>query len=261
MVAGRDEVVVGWRGCLADLPAALPFELLLFGVERVVLDRCGCVAEWTTDWAGLGVVAQTAERLTVALVPADGGQRPRRILDADAMPVLRRRSLFGLGAVGEEPDPELPDHHTAQQRLRAAVRSLASGRDALEAPADGWASGALDLACEGCVACRVCAQTCPEDALALESGGGRAGLGFDPSLCTGCGACVRACDVGALSNRGRLGPPALLAPPVLLELFEARTCARCRTRFRGTGEYCDVCAYRVANPFGSTLPTGWIADV
>lgn len=257
VLAGREEVVVAWRGCLASLPASLPFELLSLGVERVVLDRSGCASQWTTDWDGLAAVAAVADRLEVALVPAANGKHPRRILDADAMPVLRRRSLFGLGAVGDEPQPEAAFHGTPQQRLRAVVRRLASGSELPEQPADGWTSGAIDLAGVGCVACGVCVKTCPQDALALQTGGGRAGLGFDPSLCTGCGACVDACDYDALSDRGRLGPPALLASPVLLEIFEVRTCVRCRTSFRGVGEHCPVCAFRLANPFGSKMPPGW----
>ena len=34
-------------------------------------------------------------------------------------------------------------------------------------------------------------------------------------------------------------------------------CARCGTKFSGTGEYCAVCEFRVANPFGSQMPPGW----
>lgn len=253
-------MVVAWRGCLSGLPAALPFELLEQGIERVILDRRGCLGEWATDWDGLARVAGVTDRIEVAAVPAPGGKPPRSVLDADAMPVLRRRSLFGLGAVGDATEPVLPDTGTAQQRLRAVVRRLASGRKAPEASgaepneAPDWASGALDLVSSGCVACGVCVKTCPEDALARESSSGRAGLGFDPSLCTGCGACVASCDHDALGSRGRLGPPALLTGPVLLEIFEVRSCARCRTVFRGTGEHCPVCAWRIANPFGSRVP-------
>lgn len=258
--ASPDEVVVAWRGCLSELPAAVPFELLNLGVEAVVLDQTGCEQPWPTDWAGLGLVAGVSERLLIATEPQPGQRRAKRVLDAAAMPVLRRRSLFGLGAAAEQPPVEPPHGGTAQQRLRDAVRALAStSQTPVEAPADGWTSGAHDLVADGCVACRVCVQTCPEQALALESQTGRAGLGFDPSLCTGCGRCLTVCDAEALTSRGRLGPPALLQAPVLLELLPVKTCARCRTIFRGAGQYCPVCAYRVANPFGSTLPPGgWI---
>lgn len=258
VLAGRDETVVAWRACLADLPRALPFELLTLGVERVVLDMTDCGGSWRTEWSELALVAGVADRLQIAGEPPADAKRPRHVLDADAMPVLRRRSIFGLSAVPDEQQPELPDHGSPQQRLRAVIRAFAGDQtQAPEPPAAGWSSGALDLVSDGCTACRVCVQSCPTGALALESAGGRAGLGFDPSLCTGCGQCVRVCVPKALNARGRLGPPALLSEPVLLELFEVRICSRCQTPFRGTGEHCPVCAFRVQNPFGSTMPPGW----
>lgn len=259
VVAGRDEAVVVWRGCLTTLPLALPFELLEIGIGQVLLDHCGCEAEWTA-WDELAAVARVGDRLQVVTEPDPDGKRPKKLLDADAMPVLRRRSIFGLGAVSQEPDPELPDLvGTPQQRLRGVVQRLAGAAsvEPVEAPEGGWTSGALDLASKGCVACRVCVRVCPEGALALESSGTRAGLGFDASLCTGCGKCLPVCDVRALSAaEQRLGPPALFASTVLLELFDVRTCARCRAEFRGEGEYCPVCAFRMANPFASTFPPG-----
>ncbi len=256
--ADKDENVVVWRGCLATLPAALPFELLTLGASGIVLDRTGCEANWPTAWDEIALVAGVTDRITVQTeAPADG-RTPKRLLDADAMPVLRRRSIFGLGAVNQEAAPELPDQGTPQQRLRAVARKLASQlEEPAPAPEDGWRAGALNLVSQGCTACRVCVLACPTEALALESASGRAGLGFDPSLCTGCGICVLRCDPNALSENGRLGAPALLAGPVLLELFEVRTCERCRTAFRGSGKYCPVCEYRVANPFGHTMPPGW----
>lgn len=258
VLAGQDETVVAWRGCLADLPRALPFELLVLGVERVVLELTDCGGPWRTEWSELASVAGVGDRLQVFDELPTDARRPKRVFDADAMPVLRRRSIFGLGGVQDEPQPELPDRGSPQQRLRAVIRALAlDGVQAPEPPVAGWSSGALDLASEGCTACRVCVQVCPTDALALQTAGRRAGLGFDPSLCIGCGSCVVACDAEALRERGRLGPPALLGEPVLLELFEVQTCSRCQTPFRGTGEYCPVCTYRVQNPFGSTMPPGW----
>ena len=258
VLAGRDETVVAWRGCLDDLPRARPFELLSLGVGRVVLDLTDCGGPWRTEWSELALVAGVTDRLQVAGEPPADAKRPKQVLDADAMPVLRRRSIFGLGGVPDEQTPGLPDHGSPQQRLRTVIRKLAGDHgQAPEPPAAGWSSGALDLVSEGCTACRVCVQSCPTDALALQTAGRRAGLGFDPSLCIGCGKCVVVCVPKALNERGRLGPPALLGEPVLLELFEVRACSRCLTPFRGTGECCPVCTYRVQNPFGSTMPPGW----
>ena len=99
VLAGRDETVVAWRGCLDDLPRALPFELLSLGVGRVVLDLTDCGGPWRTEWSELALVAGVTDRLQVAGEPPADAKRPKQVLDADAMPVLRRRSIFGLGGV------------------------------------------------------------------------------------------------------------------------------------------------------------------
>lgn len=256
-----DETVVAWRGCLTELPRALPFELLSAGVERVILDVGDCGGEWRAEFAELALVAGVGDRIQLQTEPSADAKRPKRVLDADAMPVLRRRSIFGLGATGAGDEPELPDRTgSPQQRLRAIIREFATEIEPPDAPEDGWTTGAIEIISDGCVAAGVCVKACPTDALALESAGGRAGLGFDPSLCTGCGRCLAVCDAKALSSKGRLGPPALLTKPVLLELFDVTNCARCKTPFRGEGQYCPVCAFRVANPFGSTLPPGFARD-
>lgn len=252
-----NETVVAWRGCLSKLPRALPFELLQAGVPSVVLDVGDCGGDWRAEFTELALVAGVRDRIVVASEPSAAGKRPKRVLDADAMPVLRRRSIFGLGATGQSDEPELPDRTGApQQRLRAVIRELVADQELPEPPEAGWTTGAIQVVSQGCVAAGVCVKACPTDALALESAGGRAGLGFDPSLCTGCGKCLVVCDAKALSSGGRLGPPALLDAPVLLELFEVSNCARCKTPFRGEGTYCPVCTFRIANPFGSTLPPG-----
>ncbi|MGI5951463.1 MAG: NADH-quinone oxidoreductase subunit I [Brooklawnia sp.] len=252
------ETVIAWRGCLAELPRALPFELLGEGAERVVLVAGECGGGWLDEFTELAQFVGLTDRVRGAGEPTPEARPPREVLDADAMPVLRRRSFFGLRATAEAADPELPDRGgTAQHRLRSVIRELVADMDAPgEAPEPGWGTGALELVSQGCVACRVCVKACPTEALALESAGGRAGLGFDPSLCTGCGTCVLVCDAKALTSPARQGPPALLAAPVLLELFDVLTCARCSAVFRGEGPYCPVCAFRIANPFGSTMPPG-----
>lgn len=257
VVAEPDETVIAWRGCLSELPRALPFELLIEGVERVVLDVGDCGGGWRAEFTELASFAGVADRVLPAGEPGPAAKRPKRVLDADAMPVLRRRSIFGLGATGEVEQPELPDRTgTPQQRLRRVIRELVADQTPPEAPEAGWTTGALELSSEGCVAAGVCVKACPTNALALESSGGRAGLGFDASLCTGCGKCLLVCDAKALSGTIRLGPPALLMAPTVLELFDVVTCARCKSPFRGEGPYCPVCAFRIANPFGSTTPPG-----
>lgn len=50
---------------------------------------------------------------------------------------------------------------------------------------------------EGCVACGLCADQCPEGAIVIDKT-----AHVDPRWCTGCGQCIDECPQGALS----LGP-------------------------------------------------------
>ncbi len=45
-----------------------------------------------------------------------------------------------------------------------------------------------------CIACGVCVDTCPRDAITLEET-----AVIDPPLCNGCGLCVNDCSYGALA--------------------------------------------------------------
>ena len=73
----------------------------------------------------------------------------------------------------------------------------------------GWRATASD----GCLSslgtgCRICEDHCDAGAIRFRPmPGGRARPGFDPDTCTGCGACVAPCPVGAI---------ALFRPPATL---------------------------------------------
>jgi ferredoxin len=82
-------------------------------------------------------------------------------------------------------------------------------------------------------------------------------LTFDPARCTDCGQCIQICPESAFERSGEYLWSSLLAGErVGLRVGLIRRCARCGVGHGGSGDLCAVCAYRAANPFGSTMPPG-----
>ena len=199
--------------CAATLPWALPFELLVAGVERVLFDPTGCQApgalvERVASWAGL---AETVGRPGTVWVAPDA-PREGRVWDEVELPSIRRRGMMGLpDAAGSDQAPAGSDWvrlRTAARALAVAEASDGTGAEASEAAGDGAEVGrpgaGVALVAEGCTASGVCVETCLESALALIRTEGRASLRFAPSRCNGCGECVTACDARALKVVGAL---------------------------------------------------------
>lgn|GEM_PF-1762414 len=262
IMVAAGEIVVAWGDCLGKMPAAIALELLTLDADRVVLDARGCSSpDWAVDYAELSTSLGLSQRLVDSRTGTDDVVAPAaKIYRADAMPVLRRRSIFAGAAESETDDPamsRLPDQTAGPQtRLRTAARQLAgSDLPVTDETEPRW--GAVQLQAGSCQASGVCVQACPTHAIALESLEDRAVLAYDPSLCTGCGLCIQICDANALQATRRLGGAALLAPAQVLAAFDVRHCEKCKTVFRPHSKdqvMCAVCAYRAENPFGSTLP-------
>lgn len=261
----RPDLVVRLPGCLAEIPAHLPVELLVgAGISWVRLRAAGCPrsAEAATIFeslAGLlpGRLLLARDEHYPGTATASGAPR---VIDAARLPV-RRRALLGV-----TPDPVTgPDiAASAHRRLLAAVQALlpdgpVTGGDAR---APGIRLRVLDAAQEranggGCTACLTCVRTCPEEALAMPVAGDIARLVELPVRCSGCGACLDACPERVLVLDRQLRWRDQLGPEAAYPLAVVRTavCARCGARFPAdAGEHCAVCAFRVAQPFGSWLP-------
>lgn len=285
----RDAVVVRLPGCLADLPAHLPLELLVLGVAevRLRLDGCAAPARSRQQHAGAAAftravqAARTPSTETsgspgmVDLVERAPGGRRREVLDATHMPVSRRAVLL---LPQTEPLHLPPEHLTPHQRLVGAARALlgpAVHPDLLAVLATIPGPGLL-LRADPCVACGVCVSACPEDALALgrqpgpEAGdtparSGISVLRFRRGRCSGCGTCLPVCDVHALTTTGQAAWADLTEDrSVVLARVRTVTCARCGAEYAAgttagspeagtpaTERLCRVCAYRRAHPFGS----------
>jgi ferredoxin len=246
--------VIRLPGCLADLRAHVPLELLVLGAGTVVLRLDGCSRSSDARSRHAAAAGLTAALRGRAVVLAGGstGSRRRTVLDAHRMPIARR-ALFLLPASDLPPLP--PEHATAHQRLSAAVTTLAAGTTAALGDVDG---PGLALAAEGCTASGVCVRACPEDALSLRPGGGSTELRFDPGRCSGCSLCIEICERNALSAGGHVAWSAVLhSSPIVLARITTTRCRRCRAEFHPEDDgatLCPVCAFRTAHPFGSALP-------
>lgn len=239
--------------CFDATPLALPLEILQRGVDRVVIraDSCpaaGAPAHWreiAEEFALPGLAVHDA-------TPTDG--EAVAAVGQNAMPTSRRGLLALLRPVAEPEDGPPAPAGTPHQRLRHALRELAttSASEAPSRPGPG-----LLLAAEGCDLAGVCVRVCPEDALTIRRSGRRATLSLEVAACSGCGACVVACPGQAIGSRGRATWRDLLGDEDLV-LAEAvtGTCERCRATFptRDGAELCPACDHRRANPFGSALP-------
>lgn len=270
----RGRTVVVLPGCLAEVAPHLPLELLVVGASSVTVAIGGCTASQALSDRYLPLIAllgQLGHDDRLRLLDTTGRGRRRPVLSATSMPVSRRQ-LFFL------PDDErrpLPDTTaTAHQRLLAAVRVLAHGSaDTAEAATPVPDGPALELTSQGCTACGVCVQACPERALAIEVAAAEHGvvdsqvadipppgaettLWMRASSCSGCRRCVDVCPTGALSEHGHRDWIGLLDDSwAALETFDSVVCRRCGGRFPAGGdELCPVCSFRSADPFGTDLP-------
>lgn len=248
--------VVRVPGCLADLGAHVPLELLVLGAGSVVLrlDGCSRPAEARRRHGPAAALTTALGGSRVVLAGERTGSRRRPVLDAHHMPVARR-ALLPIPAPEGPPLP--PGHATAQERLSAAATALIAGSAPVLDDLDG---PGLALTADGCTASGVCVRSCPEGALSLWTGGDTTELRFDPGRCSGCGLCIERCDRGALSTSGHVPWSAVVrSVPVVLARTTTKRCRRCRAEFHpvAVGEtLCPVCAFRSAHPFGSVVPSG-----
>lgn len=266
---GSDVGVVQLSTCLADVNPAILLELVAGGASAITVALDGCAnpskAEAVVARAGtfLSALGRPETIVLAKVLPRErkhGAAWP--ILGESGVPVSRR-ALFGRPDGLDLIEPS--EHPT--ERLVAVLRELAGG-DGAGTELDGIPTGIPRLTASRCAGSGVCARTCPVDALTLtrtvlaeaspdQDAIAQFQLTFDPAKCTDCGQCLQVCPESALERSGEYVWPSLLAGErVDLRVGLIRRCARCGVGHGRSGDLCAVCAYRVANPFGSTMPPG-----
>lgn len=123
-------------------------------------------------------------------------------------------------------------------------RALFRGRETSLRPP--WAL-VEDRFVETCTRCSDCIRACPESILTA-GGGGFPIVDFERGACTFCGACLDACDAGALVSN----PEASHSSPwkILIEIGPACLADR-GVECRVCGEVCDVRAIRFQPRLGA----------
>jgi len=266
---GSEHAVIQLTTCIAEVATAVLLELIAGGASGITAALDGCanpleakavVARAGTFLPPLGRPETISDALTLPTYRKRGALWP--ILGETAVPVSRR-SLFGRTDDLHLVEPS--EHPT--KRLVTVLRELAGG-DVSGIELDGIPTGVPNLTASRCAGTGVCARTCPVDALTLtrtvlaEANPGQDviaqfQLTFEPAKCTDCGQCLQVCPESALERSDDYAWSSLLsAERVDLRVGLIRRCARCGAGHSGAGDLCAVCAYRAANPFGSTMPPG-----
>lgn len=183
---------------------------------------------------------------------------PAEVLDADSMPHARR-SMLGLGESADLPNLSLPHEERLRQALRSIITTHKIDLSAFDRPGPG-----VHLAATNCIACGVCARSCPTGALSLtdqDTGEDRriSTLSVADGMCSGGMQCVDLCPVDALAVTAPVPWSVFIKKPVTrpLATIPTRRCTKCRTYFpvRDGSDYCPTCRDRQANPFGVNWPS------
>ena len=266
---GSGHAVVQLATCIGEVAPTVLLELVAGGASgiTVALDGCANPAD------GEAVVARASAFLSAlgrskTIDDAKALPRDRKhgaawpILGESAVP-LSRRALFGRP---DGLDLVEPSKHPTE-RLVAVLRELADA-DGSGTELDGIPTGIPMLTASRCAGSGVCARACPVDALTLtrtvlaeanpdQDAIDQFQLVFEPARCTDCGQCLQVCPESALERSGEYVWSSLLAEArVDLRVGLIRRCGRCGVGHGRSGDFCAVCAYRAANPFGSTMPPG-----
>ena len=175
------------------------------------------------------VAEQSVARLRAALARVSGADVSASVRDAGAVlgpGRVSRRDLFGLGHLG----------HLGRRPVAAWTADLCQGRGSS----------------------RLCAQSCPSQALSAAG----PGVSVDAASCRGCGACVAACRSGAMSLSGasmaelEAAAGALVEDAVRLGLGVAIVCSSAVAKVALGGPWLAL-----EVPSLEMVTTGWLLEI
>lgn len=213
MAAGSAEYAAARIPCVCALPLEFWFALAVAGAVQVTIHTgdCGvCPVK--------GALEQAAQAVddAQALLAKIGGQLAVELTQAAPPPAPVKAPTAGMSRRGlfrSLLNPEVTPAPARADGLDALITDGITPRrallfDALDAlnvdeaitvmPDNGhWAAVSAD---QRCVGCKMCAQFCPTEALAVtDNPDSTVTLWFDQARCTACGLCLRACFKHALT--------------------------------------------------------------
>lgn len=239
-VPSIDWVLVVLDGCLGDREPATLVDLAIASGGPLVMDVAGCQRLKVTEVEYLTAVS--GGRVRASQSPPRASQR----VELAHPPVSRRGLLRADQSV-------VPVAHRAadpQGRLVESLRVLLPPGTEVPGPAPG-----LALAAAGCIACGVCVQACPHDALELKTVAQQSLLAHHADRCRGEQQCVTHCPVDALTVVGpQSWTPVLAGRPLPLARLATTRCERCRATIPLGTTMCEPCRRRTERPFGWHVP-------
>lgn len=276
---GVEEAATGiqLRGCLAALGSAAYLSLSALGMERISLRVDAC---FECKWASLrGQIDRQAAEAAIFLDAWDRAGAMVTVEQVDTPvkrpfwnaknPPLSRRDLFrmlgrqGQMAMARAMENEQAAHEKQpgrqRRRLLGAMGHLPPRTRQPESRLEGFA---LLKVTEACNACGTCEKGCPTHALEFlkDEKEMTFRLSFSPQACIGCELCAHVCGPAAITVDPAPSFGEVFGPeePVLLQSGKLARCSHCRSWMaeRPGKKLCDLCEFRRAHPFGSTMPPG-----
>jgi len=180
------------RGLEQIIPYATARDIVLADPDHIVALECPCRSVRENPCLPLDVCLVIGEPFA-SFVAAHHSKKARWISQEEAVEILRAERERGHVHHAFFKDAMLGRFYAICNCCSCCCGAMQAWRSGTPMLASSGYVAQVDS--EGCVGCGRCAETCPFDAIRLESGSAR----VDVDRCMGCGVCVATCPNDALA--------------------------------------------------------------